>query len=660
MTETNNNSNNDNNNSKENIEQKENSVEKIESLEDPPEFDYDDLMEEYSLDHEKFERGSVVEGTIMRKEEKGVLVDIGYKSEGIIPIEEFEDREGNVEVEEGDKVEVAIEEVEDPDGDVILSYKKARLMKAWDKVEKAYENDETITGEVIRTVKGGMEIDVGVRAFLPGSLVDTRRVKDLESYVGREFEMKILKVNRQRNNIVLSRKAVLEMENAEKKQKTLDELEIGKKIEGTIKNLTEYGAFVDLGGIDGLLHITDMSWGRVNHPSEIFAIDDEVEVIVLDYDLEEERVSLGYKQKSPDPWENVEEKFPEGAKVKGKVVSMTGYGAFVELSEGVEGLIHISEMSWIRNIKHPSQVLNVGDTVECKVLDIDSDNRRISLGLKQTKPNPWDVIQAKYKVGDVIEGKVRNLTEFGAFIEVQDGVDGLVHISDMSWTERVEHPSEILEKGETAEAKILEINPEEERISLGIKQLEPSAWERFFEEYRVGDEVTGKVVRLTDFGAFIEVAEGVEGLAHISELSDRRIDKPSDELSVGEEVEMKIIKMDRNEKKIGLSKRALIEEQRDETEEAQKSSIQLSDILGKNSSLKDYQENMEEKAEVGDASREQDSEPVREVEEETKEDSADSEVSEKEEDTENSSAGNGDESGEEQEDETDNKDESQD
>jgi len=417
-----------------------------------------------------------------------------------------------------------------------------------------------ITGRIVDRIKGGLAVDIGIRAFLPGSLVDLRPVRNLDSYKGQELDMRVIKVNRRRGNIVLSRKAILEEENREKKQKTLDSLEEGKVVLGVVKNITEYGAFIDLGGLDGLLHITDMSWGRINHPSELFSIGDEVEIVVLKFDAERERVSLGYKQRTPDPWANVEERYPIGSRVSGKVVSLTDYGAFVELEEGVEGLIHVSAMSWTKRVKHPSKIVNVDETVEAMVLDLDKENRRLSLGLKQTEPNPWALIDQKYEVGSRITGKVRNLTNFGAFIEVEDGVDGLVHISDLTWSKRIKHPSEILQKGDEVEAVILKIDTENQRLSLGIKQLQPNIWDEFFRLHNVGDVLRGKVVRLTEFGAFVELDSGVEGLVHVSEFSMERVENPETYFDLDDEIEVKIIKIDPTENKVGLSVKAIVQD----------------------------------------------------------------------------------------------------
>jgi small subunit ribosomal protein S1 len=518
--------------------------------------DFGAALASYESGLKALKEGEVVEGKVLKVLEKEVIVDIGYKSEGVIDLEEFHGAEVNV----GDRVDVLLEKTEDGHGYVVLSKEKAERLKVWDAVEKAYDSGEPVVGRVVDRIKGGLKVDIGLPAFLPGSLVDSRPVRHLESLIGQEFRMKVIKVNKRRGNIVLSRKAILDVENAEKKKQTLADLEEGKILRGVVKNLTEYGAFIDLGGIDGLLHITDISWGRISHPSEKFQIGDELDVVVLKFDLEKERVSLGFKQLQDDPWDYAPSKYPPQARIRGKVVSLTDYGAFVEVEEGIEGLIHVSEMSWTKRIKHPSKILNAGDWVEWVVLDIDRDARRLSLGLKQTEPNPWDVIASKYRVGDRIKGQVRNITDFGAFVEVEEGIDGLVHISDLSWTKRVAHPSELLEKGDEVEAVILKIDSENQRLSLSIKQLQPNAVEGFFQTHGVGDVLHGTITRLTEFGAFVELFEGLEGLVHVSELSTDRIEKPEDHFKVGQQVRVKIIKMDPVEHKVGLSIKAALDE----------------------------------------------------------------------------------------------------
>ena len=522
--------------------------------------DFGKVLEAFEADARAIKEGDVVRGTVIKVLEKEVIVDIGYKSEGVIDVAEFRGPDGSIQISDGDVIDVLLERSEDADGYVVLSKEKAERLKVWDAVERAYETGEPVMGRVLDRIKGGLKVDIGLPAFLPGSLVDVRPVRNLESLIGHEYRMRVIKVNKRRGNIVLSRKVILEVENAEKKKQTLEDLAEDKILRGVVKNLTEYGAFIDLGGIDGLLHITDISWGRINHPSEKFQIGDELDVIVLKFDRERERVSLGFKQLQEDPWEVADTKYPAHSRIRGKVVSLTDYGAFVEVEEGIEGLIHVSEMSWTKRVKHPSKMLNVGDWVECVVLEIDREGRRLSLGLKQTEPNPWDVIGSKYRVGDRITGTVRNITDFGAFIEVEEGIDGLVHISDLSWSTRVNHPSEILNKGDEVEAVILKIDSDNQRLSLGIKQLQPNAVEDFFAAQKTGDVLTGKVVRLTEFGAFVELFEGVEGLVHVSELAAGRVEKPEDAVSVGQDVRVKVIKLDPVERKIGLSMKAAADE----------------------------------------------------------------------------------------------------
>jgi len=528
---------------------------RIEDRLDPEE--YERLLDMYDVSFKNFAEGEVVRGIVLQVSESEVIVDVGYKSEGIIPVEEFKDETGAIAVKPGDVVDVLLEKTEDKEGYVVLSKEKAEKMKVWDDVERAYQERRVVTGRVIERVKGGLAVDIGVRAFLPGSQVDMRPVRNLDSLRGQELRMRVIKVNKKRGNIVLSRKAVLEEENAEKKRDTLETLEEGKVLIGVVKNITEYGAFVDLGGLDGLLHITDMSWGRINHPSEVLNVGDEIKVQVLKFDRETERVSLGYKQLKADPWTTATLKYPATSRVKGKVVSLTDYGAFVELEEGVEGLIHVSEMSWSKKVKHPSKILTVGQEVECQVLGIDQEAHRISLGLKQTEANPWSQLVEKYPIGSKIKGKVRNLTEFGAFVEVEEGIDGLIHISDLSWTKRIKHPSEVLKKGDVVEAVVLNIDAENQRLSLGLKQLATDMWDEFFAHHKVGDIVEGRIVRLTNFGAFVELHEGIEGLVHVSELDEKRVDKPEEQFKAGDVFAMKIIKINEGEKKIGLSIKAV-------------------------------------------------------------------------------------------------------
>ncbi len=495
----------------------------------------------------------VVKGHVVEIRGKDVIVDIGYKGSGTINIDEFNNPDGTVGVAVGDVVEVLLEHLEDVNGNVRISRERAEKMKIWDEVEKAFRSNMTVHGVVLEKVKGGLAVDIGIRAFLPGSQVDVKPVRNLDPYLGKSFDMKVIKVNRRRGNIVLSRKLYLETVNANMKEETLAGLEEGKLVEGTVKNITEYGAFIDLGGVDGLLHITDMSWGRLNHPSEMFQVGDKVEVAILKYDRETERVSLGYKQKFADPWLTVEERFPIQANVKGKVVSITDYGAFVELEPGVEGLVHVSEMSWTKKVKSAKGMVNLGDMVEAIILQVDPENRRISLGMKQVTPNPWMEVAEKYQPGQIVTGTVRNITEFGAFVELEEGIDGLIHVSDFSWTKKIKHPGEVVKKGDSVTAKVLSLDPLNQRMSLGVKQMEPNVWEIFFESHHVSDTITGKIARLTDFGAFVDLGDGIEGLVHVSELARRRVEDIQKEFSQGQELTMKIVKLDPTEHRIGLS-----------------------------------------------------------------------------------------------------------
>jgi small subunit ribosomal protein S1 len=517
----------------------------------------EERMEDWFRDSvtSEFEEGEVVHGRVVHVGTSEVLVDVGYKSEGTIPIEEFH-RHGTL-PKVGDEIEVYLEAKEDSEGLIVLSKDKADKIKVWDAITQAHEKGLPVEGRVVEVVKGGLAVDVGVKAFLPGSQVDLRPVKNLAGMVGQSIRAKVIKLNRRRGNVVLSRRAVLEEEREEKKKHTLEVLSEGMVLTGTVKNITDYGAFIDLGGIDGLLHVTDMSWGRVGHPSEIFQVGDQVEVVVLHFDRETGRVSLGYKQKSSDPWERVERTYAAGTKARGRVVSLTNYGAFVELEPGVEGLVHVSEMSWTRRVRHPSKLVNVGDEVEVIVLDVNRAAKRISLGMKQVEPDPWATIEERYKPGARVMGKVRNLTDFGAFVELEPGVDGLLHISDMSWTRSVGHPSEILKKGQELETLILNLDRDNKRISLGLKQIQPDPWATVAQRFPMGSRVTGKVVRLTDFGAFVELEPGVDGLLHISQMSNRPIGRPDEIVSVGDELTLLVIRVDSNERRIGLSLKEL-------------------------------------------------------------------------------------------------------
>jgi small subunit ribosomal protein S1 len=501
--------------------------------------------------------GGIVTGTVVGITATHVLIDVGYKSEGQVPLHEFTDREGNLQVKVGDKVEVFFDSSEGEGGGIVLSRQRAQTMKVWEEIETAFNEGRPIEGVIVGKVKGGFKVDVGVAGFLPGSHVDIRPSRNLDKFIGVKDRFAILKFNRPRGNVVLSRRAVLEKERESLKQEVLKVLEEGIILEGTVKNITGYGAFVDLGGIDGILHISDMSWGRISHPSEVLQVGEKVKVVVLKFDPEKERISLGMKQLTPDPWHTVAERYPVGARVQGKVISLMDYGAFVEIESGIEGLIHISEMSWTRKISHPSKILQVGQSVEVVILNVDPEHRRISLGLKQVLPNPWEEAKDKYPVGSVVKGPVRNITDFGIFVGIEEGIDGLVHVSDLHWTKKIKHPSELYKKGDIVEAKVLGVNVENERFSLGIKQLTTDPWKIIAERYPVGSKVKGQITSIPDFGVFVRLEEGVEGLIHVSQLSTERIDKPASLFKVGDEVEAEVIHVDVNERKIGLSIRAL-------------------------------------------------------------------------------------------------------
>ena len=514
----------------------------------------DELLDLYSKP--TLTEGEIIKGRVLKVTPSDVVVDIGYKSEGLLPVGEVTGYDGQVRVKRGDEIEVFIERLEDSSGYVALSREKAARMRVWDDIEAAYKADQAIDGRVIDRVKGGLSVDVGgVKAFLPGSLIDTKPVKNLDALRGHEMKFKIVSFDKKRSNIVLSRRAIVEVEQAEAKHATFGRLKEGELTHGIVKNITDYGVFVDLGGVDGLLHITDISWGRVTHPSEYFNVGDEIEVVVLKFDADSERVSLGYKQKSPDPWSDVADRYPLGSRVKGRVVSLTDYGAFVELEDGVEGLVHVSEMSWTKKIRHPAKLMNVGDEVEAVVADVNVPNRRISLSLKALEQNPWDTIAERYPVGTVIEGRVRNLTDFGAFVEVEEGIDGLIHISDMSWHRRLKHPSEVLKKGDTVKARVINVDGENQRLSLSIREFLPNEWDTFAKGHNIGDEVVGAVSKITDFGLFIRLADGVEGLAHISEVQRDMRQKLDKVFHAGEPIRARIIKIDTNERKIGLTTR---------------------------------------------------------------------------------------------------------
>jgi len=524
--------------------------------------DYGQLIDDYSHFAPPAE-GEVLQGTVLSVTDKDVIVDFGYKSEGLVPKEQFVQPDGSVSVRAGDVIDVMVDRQGiQPEGYILLSHSRARGLRAWDNLEKAHHDGLILSGRVLERVKGGLSVDVGVIAFMPGSQIDVRPIHNLDTWVGKDIPVKIVKLNRRRGNVVVSRKIAIEDDLNARKSAALTDLGEGSVVTGTVKNLTEYGAFIDLGGIDGLLHVSDMSHGRVTHPNEVVNVGDEITVKVLKFDKDKERISLGLKQLIPDPWESVNERYPMGAKVIGRVVSVTDYGAFIELEAGVEGLIHISEMTWSRRMKHPSKVVHVGDQVEAVVLEVKPKDRRVSLGIKQLEADPWTTVADRYAIGSVVEGRVRKLTDFGAFIEIEEGIDGLVHISDLSWTKRVKHPSEVLKKGQLVQAVILQIDAANRRLSLGVKQLQPDAWESFFRSHVVGDTVRGRACRAAAFGVFVELAPGVEALCHRSEIPEGigggTTESP---LPIGEEFDFKIIRMIESEKKIGLSLRAVAEDE---------------------------------------------------------------------------------------------------
>ncbi len=522
--------------------------------------DFAAALENFTTETEEaVDDDNILKGTVLKVTATHVVVDIGAKSEGMLPLSEVLDHEGNSKVKPGDEIDVMREKGMSEEGYINLSHQKAQKLRAWDEIEKAYHEKKSISARVIERIKGGLTVDIfGAKAFLPGSQADLRQVHNLDALKGQMLDVAIVKLNKKRGNIVVSRKQILEEVQNEKKAKTLEHLEEGSILTGVVKNLTEYGAFVDLGGIDGLLHITDMSWGRLTHPRDLVNVGDQIQVKVLKFDSEKQRVSLGFKQLTPDPWLDASHRYPVGAHVNGRVISVTDYGAFVELEQGIEGLVHVSEMTWSKRMKHPSKLVNVGDQVECVVINVNPQERRISLGMRQLAANPWDALHEKFPVGTTVEGKVRNMTDFGAFIEIEDGIDGLVHVSNLSWTKRVKHPSEVLKKGDRVKAIVLAIEPDKRRLSLGVKQLQPDAWESFFEQHHIGDVLHGKVLRVASFGAFVEIADGIEGLCHNSEAQDAN-GQPI-HLEVGLEHDFKIIKMNPEEKKVGLSIKAVGEE----------------------------------------------------------------------------------------------------
>jgi small subunit ribosomal protein S1 len=525
------------------------------------EVDYEQLLDDYSHFAPPAE-GEVIQGRVLKVTDKEAIVDFGFKSEGLVPIEQVRGPDGRITVQPGDAIDVMVDRGgAEIDGYVLLSHEKASRIRCWDTLEKAFRENLLVAGHVLGRIKGGLSVDVGVKAFMPGSQVDARPVHNLDSFIGQDIPVKLVKLNRRRGNVVVSRKLALEEEIHTRKSHVLETLAEGAAITGVVKNLTEYGAFVDLGGIDGLLHVSDMSHSRINHPSEMISPGDEITVKILKFDRQKERISLGLKQLAPDPWDSVQERYQIASHVIGRVVSVTDYGAFIELEPGVEGLIHISEMTWSRRMKHPAKVVKVGDSVEAVVLDVKPKDRRVSLGIKQLEADPWTTVASRYSVGSVVEGRVRKLTDFGTFIEIEEGIDGLVHISDLSWTKRVKHPSEVLKKGQLIQAVILHIDAPNRRLSLGVKQLQPDAWETFFHSHQVGDIVRGRVCRAASFGVFVELAPGVEGLCHNSEIPGGESHRDEPALAIGEEFEFKVIKMNETEKRVGLSIRAVADDE---------------------------------------------------------------------------------------------------
>jgi small subunit ribosomal protein S1 len=500
-----------------------------------------------------FREGSIVKGRILEVRPREVLVDIGYKSEGVISINEFDDVE-NLDI--GDEVDVLLERLENDEGMVVLSKEKAAYRQNWNKIAGVYEGDGLIKGKVKSVVKGGLMVNIGVEAFLPASQIDIVPPKDLQQFVGNTYDFKIVKINDDRRNVVLSRREIIEQERSEKRQKFLDGVKVGDRVNGTVKNLTDFGAFIDLDGMDGLLHITDMTWGRLGHPSELVKVGQQLEVVVLDINKEKERVSLGLKQTQKNPWDQIEERFPAGQRVKGKITNLVPYGAFVELEQGVEGLIHVSELSWTKRIMRPSDILSVGQEVEAVVLGVNKEEQKISLGLRQLEPNPWDEIEKKFTIGSRVKGKIRNMTAYGAFVELDEGIDGMIHVSDLSWTRKINHPSEVFKKGDEVEAEVIDIDKTNQRISLGIKQLSEDPWKNIDQKYKIGDLVNGKVTKLASFGAFVQLQDDIDGLVHISQLSEDHVAKVKDVLKVGQEVEARVIKVDKVERRIGLSIKA--------------------------------------------------------------------------------------------------------
>jgi len=544
---------------------------------------FSSMLEDYlKKDFLNIEEGTIVKGKVVKIDPDKVLVDVNFKSEGQIPIEEFQDSDGNLEVKEGDEVEVFVIHKNDLEGTISLSYKRAKKMRVLDELEKIQQQNQNVPGKIVKRIKGGYTVEVlGIEAFLPGSHVDLRPVPDMDALVGERFDFRVLKINRKRSNVIVSRRVILEEEREKRRQELISTLKEGMIVKGKVKNITDYGVFIDLGGLDGLLHITDMSWKKIKHPKEMVQLGDTLELMVLNYDREEQKVSLGLKQLVPNPWEDIHKKYPEGSKVVGKVTNIVDYGAFVELEPGVEGLVHISEMSWTRKLKHPSQMVQVGDEVEVVVLGIDTEKKRISLGMKQVKPNPWDIVAEKYPEGTIVEAPIKNITDFGLFVGIEEGIDGLIHVSDISWTKKIHHPGELYKPGDIVRAKVLVVDKENEKFTLGIKQLTEDPWLKIPEKYPEGTYVTGKITNITDFGLFVEVEEGIEGLVYITEASDKKIQDANELYKVGQEVTAKVIRVSAEERRLGLSiKQYLEDEAKKKIEEEKKRKKEAGANLG--------------------------------------------------------------------------------
>ena len=542
--------------------------------------EFESLFEE-AVNENDIKAGDIVKGSIVEVQTDYVLVDIKYKSEGLIPMSEFRVVEGTNAIAPGDEIEVYVDKIENDNGMIVLSKEKADMSRAWNDISRAAENQEHIEGTVIAKVKGGLSVDIGVKAFLPGSQIDLRPVRNMDIYIGKQYKFKVIKFNKKRGNIVLSRRALLEEERESLRSQTKDLMKEGSQVKGIVKNVTDYGAFIDLGGIDGLLHITDMSWARIKHPSEVLNVGDEIDVVVLKYDTEKERVSLGLKQLTEDPWGETSQKFPVDTKLHGKVVSLTDYGAFIDVGDGVEGLIHVSEMSWTKRVKHPSQIVNVGDEVDVVVLALDQENRRISLGMKQLQANPWNELKDAYPPGTIIEGDVKSVTDFGVFIGIEEGIDGMVHISDFSWSKRVNHPSEMFNKDDKVRAVVLGVDIENERFSLGIKQLDADPWSEVDQKFTIGTLHEVKISKIADFGVFVELAPEIEGLVHISELSTKRVTNPEEVCKVGDTIKAEVISIDQDARKVGLSARlATMREQNADVSEYTKKTAKPNASIG--------------------------------------------------------------------------------